>query len=47
MRDLGFDEVVGWSFTDPGEAGRLRIPGDDPRADADRRSPTRSPRSSR
>ena len=21
MRDLGFDEVVGWSFTDPGEAG--------------------------
>ncbi|HEX7059076.1 MAG TPA: phenylalanine--tRNA ligase subunit beta [Solirubrobacterales bacterium] len=34
MRDLGFDEVVGWSFTDPGEAGRLRIPGEDPRADA-------------
>jgi phenylalanyl-tRNA synthetase beta chain len=32
MRDLGFDEVVGWSFTDPGEAGRLRIPPDDPRA---------------
>jgi phenylalanyl-tRNA synthetase beta chain len=32
MRDLGFDEVVGWSFTDPGEAGRLRISGDDPRA---------------
>jgi phenylalanyl-tRNA synthetase beta chain len=32
MRDLGFDEVVGWSFTDPGEAGRLRIPEDDPRA---------------
>lgn len=32
MRDLGFDEVVGWSFTDPGEAGRLRIPADDPRA---------------
>ena len=26
MRDLGFDEIVGWSFTDPGEAGRLRIP---------------------
>ena len=21
MRDLGFDEVVGWSFTDPGEPG--------------------------
>ena len=32
MRDLGFDEIVGWSFTDPGEAQRLRIPGDDPRA---------------
>jgi phenylalanyl-tRNA synthetase beta chain len=33
MRDLGFDEVVGWSFTDPGEAARLRIPAADPRAD--------------
>ena len=32
MRDLGFDEVVGWSFTDPGEPGRLRIGPDDPRA---------------
>jgi len=32
MRDLGFDEVVGWSFTDPGEAGRLRISPGDPRA---------------
>jgi phenylalanyl-tRNA synthetase beta chain len=32
LRDLGFDEVVGWSFTDPGEPERLRIPGDDPRA---------------
>jgi phenylalanyl-tRNA synthetase beta chain len=32
MRDLGFDEVVGWSFTDPGELGRLRIAADDPRA---------------
>jgi phenylalanyl-tRNA synthetase beta chain len=32
MRDLGFDEVVGWSFTDPSEARRLRIPDDDPRA---------------
>jgi phenylalanyl-tRNA synthetase beta chain len=31
LRDLGFDQVVGWSFTDPGEAERLRIPGDDPR----------------
>jgi phenylalanyl-tRNA synthetase beta chain len=32
LRDLGFDQVVGWSFTDPGEAQRLRIPADDPRA---------------
>jgi len=32
MRDLGFDEVVGWSFTDPAEPARLRIPDDDPRA---------------
>jgi len=32
MRDLGFDEAVGWSFTDPGEAARLRITADDPRA---------------
>ncbi|HEY7950111.1 MAG TPA: phenylalanine--tRNA ligase subunit beta [Solirubrobacterales bacterium] len=32
MRDLGFDEVVGWSFTDPGEAKRLRIDPDHPRA---------------
>jgi phenylalanyl-tRNA synthetase beta chain len=32
MRDLGFDEVVGWSFTAPGEAARLRIAEDDPRA---------------
>jgi len=32
LRDLGFDEIVGWSFTDPGEPGRLRIPADDPRA---------------
>ncbi|HEY4778071.1 MAG TPA: phenylalanine--tRNA ligase subunit beta, partial [Solirubrobacterales bacterium] len=34
LRDLGFDQVVGWSFTDPGENGRLRIPEDDPRASA-------------
>ncbi len=34
MRDLGFDEIVGWSFTDPDEMERLRIPGGDPRADA-------------
>ncbi|HWJ43003.1 MAG TPA: phenylalanine--tRNA ligase subunit beta [Solirubrobacterales bacterium] len=32
LRDLGYDQVVGWSFTDPGEAERLRIPADDPRA---------------
>jgi phenylalanyl-tRNA synthetase beta chain len=32
LRDLGFDQVVGWSFTDPGEAGRLRIGTEDPRA---------------
>ena len=32
MRDLGFDEIVGWSFTDPGEAERLRLPAGDPRA---------------
>jgi phenylalanyl-tRNA synthetase beta chain len=34
MRDLGFDEAVGWSFTDPGEPERLRIPAGDPRAAA-------------
>ncbi|HEX7293484.1 MAG TPA: phenylalanine--tRNA ligase subunit beta [Solirubrobacterales bacterium] len=33
LRDLGFDEVVGWSFTDPGEPGRLRISAGDPRAE--------------
>jgi phenylalanyl-tRNA synthetase beta chain len=32
LRDLGFDQAVGWSFTDPGEAARLRILEDDPRA---------------
>ncbi len=32
LRDLGFDEIVGWSFTDPDEPARLRIPADDPRA---------------
>jgi phenylalanyl-tRNA synthetase beta chain len=32
LRDLGFDQVVGWSFTDPAEPERLRIPADDPRA---------------
>jgi phenylalanyl-tRNA synthetase beta chain len=33
LRDLGFDQVVGWSFTDPGELARLRIPAGDPRAE--------------
>ncbi|MEX2105633.1 MAG: phenylalanine--tRNA ligase subunit beta [Solirubrobacterales bacterium] len=33
LRDLGFDQVVGWSFTDPGETGRLRIPAGDRRAE--------------
>ncbi len=33
LRDLGFDQIVGWSFTDPGEAERLRIGEPDPRAD--------------
>ena len=32
LRDLGFDEAVGWSFTDQAEIARLRIPADDPRA---------------
>ena len=31
---LGFDQILGWSFTDPGENMRLRIPDGDPRADA-------------
>jgi phenylalanyl-tRNA synthetase beta chain len=33
LRDLGFDQVVGWSFTDPGEAARLRIEEPDARAE--------------
>jgi phenylalanyl-tRNA synthetase beta chain len=33
LRDLGFDQIVGWSFTDGGETKRLRIEGNDPRAD--------------
>ncbi|HEX6227874.1 MAG TPA: hypothetical protein VFZ41_00230, partial [Solirubrobacterales bacterium] len=33
MRDLGFDEIVGWSFTDPAAPTRLRIPDDDPRSE--------------
>jgi phenylalanyl-tRNA synthetase beta chain len=32
LRDLGFDQAVGWSFTDAGEPSRLRIPAGDPRA---------------
>jgi phenylalanyl-tRNA synthetase beta chain len=31
MRDLGFDEIVSWSFHDDGLADRLRLAGDDPR----------------
>jgi phenylalanyl-tRNA synthetase beta chain len=38
LRDLGFDQVVGWSFTDPGEPARLRIPFDDLRSSAVRLS---------
>ncbi len=34
MRDLGFDEIVGWSFTGPDASDRLRIPAGDSRADA-------------
>jgi phenylalanyl-tRNA synthetase beta chain len=34
LRDLGFDQMVGWSFTDPGESARLRIPAGDPRAES-------------
>jgi len=33
LRDLGFDQAVGWSFTDPGELERLRLPANDPRRD--------------
>jgi len=34
LRDLGFDQVVGWSFTHPGEPAQLRIPLDDLRSSA-------------
>ncbi|MFN8217251.1 MAG: phenylalanine--tRNA ligase subunit beta [Solirubrobacterales bacterium] len=34
LRDLGFDQVVGWSFTHPGEPARLRIGFDDLRSSA-------------
>ena len=30
LRDLGFSEIVSWSFTDPGLADRLRLPPDAP-----------------
>jgi phenylalanyl-tRNA synthetase beta chain len=33
LRDLGFDQIVGWSFNNPGEAARLRIEESDPRAE--------------
>ncbi|MBS1893450.1 MAG: phenylalanine--tRNA ligase subunit beta, partial [Actinobacteria bacterium] len=33
LRDLGFDQIVGWSFNNPGEAARLRIEATDPRAE--------------
>jgi len=32
LREAGLNEIVGWSFTDPGEAVRLRIAAPDPRA---------------
>ena len=32
LREAGLDEIVGWSFTDPGEASRLRLSAPDPRA---------------
>jgi phenylalanyl-tRNA synthetase beta chain len=31
LRDLGFDQAVGWSFTDFDESDRLRLPAGDPR----------------
>ncbi len=33
LRDLGADEIVGWSFTDPAVADRLRLAQGDPRRD--------------
>ena len=32
LREAGFDEIVGWSFTDPGENSRLRLEAPDSRA---------------
>jgi phenylalanyl-tRNA synthetase beta chain len=34
MRDLGFDEIVAWSFAAPSLADRLRLPSGDSRRDA-------------
>ena len=34
LRDLGCDEIVGWSFNAPALADRLRLAGDDPRRPA-------------
>jgi len=34
LREAGFDEIVGWSFTDPSETTRLRLEAPDPRAAA-------------
>jgi phenylalanyl-tRNA synthetase beta chain len=33
LRDLGADEIVGWSFADPAVGDLLRLPEDDPRRD--------------
>lgn len=32
LRESGFDEIVGWSFTDQVEPSRLRLTGEDPRS---------------
>ncbi|MDX6633125.1 MAG: phenylalanyl-tRNA synthetase beta chain, partial [Solirubrobacterales bacterium] len=34
LRDLGFDEIVGWSFNGPERAEQLRLTAEDPRAQA-------------
>jgi len=38
LREAGFDEIVGWSFTDPGENTKLRLEAPDPRAEGVRLS---------
>lgn len=38
LRESGFDEMVGWSFTDPAETKRLRLAEEDPRSNAVRLS---------